>query len=123
MLRRSITIFAVLAVSSTVALASDVSGEWARTDAKGRFRFAPCGDAVCGTITWLKDPAGPGKVGQRVFFDMRPKAENVWGGTAFNPEDGKEYSGKLTLSGNSLVTAGCALGGLICKTVSWTRAH
>ena len=54
---------------------------------------------------------------------MKPTGENVWAGTAFNPEDGKEYSGKMTLSGNNLVTAGCVFGGLICKSVSWTRVN
>jgi uncharacterized protein (DUF2147 family) len=123
MLRRSVLAFAALAVSSNLVFAGEVGGEWARTDGKGRVRFAPCGDAMCGTITWLKDSTGGGKIGQRVFFDMKPNGENIWAGTAFNPEDGKEYAGKLTLSGNNLVTAGCALGGLICKSVSWTRVH
>jgi uncharacterized protein (DUF2147 family) len=123
MLRRSVLALAALAVSSQLAFASDVAGEWVRTDGKGKVRFASCGDAICGTITWLKDTSGPGKIGQRVFFDMKPNGENVWAGTAFNPEDGKQYSGKMTLSGGSLVTAGCAFGGLFCKSVSWTRAQ
>jgi uncharacterized protein (DUF2147 family) len=123
MFRRSILILIALIISSNLAFAGDVVGEWARTDGKGKVRFAPCGDAMCGTVTWLKDPTGPAKVGQRVFFDMKPSGENVWGGTAFNPDDGKQYAGKMTLSGGSLVTSGCALGGLICKSVSWTRAQ
>ena len=65
----------------------------------------------------------PGKVGQQVFFDMKPSGENAWKGSAFNPEDGKTYSGKMTLSGDHLVTAGCVLGGLICKSMNWTRAR
>jgi uncharacterized protein (DUF2147 family) len=80
-------------------------------------------DAVCGSITWLRDPKDPGKVGQQVFFGMKPHGDGIWTGTAFNPEDGRTYSGKMTLTGDHLVTARCVLGGLICKSVSWTRAR
>jgi uncharacterized protein (DUF2147 family) len=121
MFRQIILAAAALTISSNLAFADE--GEWARTDGKGKVRFARCGDAICGTVTWLKDTTGSAKVGQRVFFDMKPNGENVWAGTAFNPEDGKQYAGKMTLSGGSLTTSGCALGGLICKSVPWTRAQ
>jgi len=52
---------------------------------------------------------------------MKPNGANAWAGTAFNPEDGKEYSGKMSLEGADLTTAGCILGGWICKSFSWTR--
>lgn len=29
----------------------------------------------------------------------------------------------MTMSGDSLVTAGCVLGGWICKSVAWTKAR
>jgi uncharacterized protein (DUF2147 family) len=118
----AVAIFAVGAVSDS-ALAGNVTGEWARVDGKANVRFAPCGAAVCGAITWLKDPAGPAKVGQKVFFDMKPAGDDKWTGSAFNPEDGGTYTGKMTLSGNSLNTAGCVLGGLICKSVDWKRVR
>ena len=54
---------------------------------------------------------------------MKPNGEDSWAGTAFNPEDGKRYTAKLTLSGDHLVTAGCVLGGLICKSFDWTRTR
>ena len=115
---------AFLAASASAATAGDVKGEWAREDGKAKVRFAACGaDAVCGSITWVKDPSGPAKIGQEVFFDMKPNGDNAWAGTAFNPEDGKRYTGKMTLSGDRLVTAGCVLGGLICKSFTWTRAR
>jgi uncharacterized protein (DUF2147 family) len=123
MLRRFNLVLSAFIVSSNLVHAADVTGEWMRTDGKGKVRFASCGEALCGTITWLKDPAGPAKVGQRVFFDMKPNGDNGWNGTAFNPEDGKQYSGKMTLSGGTLVTSGCALGGLICKSVAWTKVQ
>lgn len=123
MLRRTFLALAALAASSHFALAGDVVGEWARDDGKAKVRFASCGGAVCGSVTWVKDASGPAKVGQQVFFDMKPNGDNAWAGTAFNPEDGRNYTGKMTLSGAHLVTAGCVFGGLICKSVAWTRAQ
>ncbi len=94
------------------------------TRGASKVRIASCGgEALCGTIVWLKDPNGPAKVGQQVFFDMKPHGDNVWTGSAFNPEDGKTYSGKMTLAGDRLTTAGCVFGGLICKSVAWTRVR
>lgn len=97
------------------------SGIWQRTDGKARVQFAPCGGGYCGTIVWLRDPDGPAKVGEQVFFGMAQTGPNKWTGSAYNPEDGKTYDGSMTLSGNRLTTQGCALGGMICKTVYWTR--
>jgi uncharacterized protein (DUF2147 family) len=53
---------------------------------------------------------------------MKPDGKDSWAGSAFNPDDGKHYTAKLTLSGNRLVTSGCVFGGLICKSFDWTRA-
>ena len=104
------------------ATAGDLAGEWARDDGHGSVRFAPCGDAICGIITAKSDPNAAGKIGQKVFYDMKAEGENFWRGATFNPEDGREYSGKITLAGGRLTTAGCVLGGLICKSLTWTRA-
>jgi uncharacterized protein (DUF2147 family) len=124
MARALLAVLAILAASAEAAAAGDVTGEWARDDGKTRVRFSLCGgEAVCGAITWLKDPSGPAKIGEQVFFDMKPNGANAWAGTAFNPEDGQRYSGKMTLSGDHLTTAGCVLGGLICKSFGWTRAR
>ena len=102
--------------------ADELVGSWQRSDGTSRIRMAPCGGAVCGTVAWLKDPANsPSKVGQQIFFGMKPDGAGTWSGSAFNPEDGKTYSGKATISGGGLTTQGCALGGLVCRSVSWTR--
>jgi uncharacterized protein (DUF2147 family) len=104
-------------------LAQDVTGTWLRDIGASRVRFAKCGEAMCGTISWLKDPAGPAKLGQRIFYDMKPNGDGKWSGSAFNPEDGKTYSGTMSLSGDSLTTSGCVLGGMICRSVTWARSN
>ncbi len=112
----------LLAAGASPALA-DPSGTWLRDNGNSRVRIAPCGPNFCGTLTWVKDPSGPAKVGQRIFYDMAPAGANAWAGKAFNPEDGKTYSGKLTLSGSTMTTSGCVLGGLICRSVSWKKVN
>ncbi|MGH6799526.1 MAG: DUF2147 domain-containing protein [Roseiarcus sp.] len=114
---------AFLTASAAGAAAGDVTGIWARDDGRAKIRFSACGgEAVCGFLAWKRDAKGPGRIGEQVFFGMKPSGENAWAGTAFNPEDGKSYAGKMTLSGDQLTTAGCVLGGLICKSFGWTRA-
>jgi uncharacterized protein (DUF2147 family) len=118
-----------LAVAGTTlcvapASAAEINGLWLRDTGASRIRFAPCGGAVCGTLAWIKPGTDtPAKVGQRIYSNMKPDGPNSWAGTAFNPEDGKTYKGKMSLSGNTLTTSGCVLGGLICKTVSWSRVN
>jgi uncharacterized protein (DUF2147 family) len=113
----------LLTLGAAPALADPI-GTWLRENGESRVRFAKCGDAICGTVSWLKDPAtAKSKVGQRVFFDMKPNGANSWAGQAFNPEDGKTYSGKMSLSGTTLTTAGCVAGGWICRSVTWSRVN
>ena len=111
-----------LSFGAATAQAADPSGTYLRDTGASKVRISKCGEAYCGSLVWLKDPNGPAKVGQRIFYEMKPAGESKWEGKAFNPEDGKTYSGKMTLSGGTLTTAGCALGGLICKSVSWAKA-
>lgn len=116
------TISAV-AAATAMAAAPTPAGVWMRSDGMAKVQFAPCGAGQCGTIVWLKHPEGPGRVGEQVFFGMGQTAANTWTGTAHNPEDGNDYDGSMTLSGNRLTTTGCALGGAICKTQSWSRSR
>jgi uncharacterized protein (DUF2147 family) len=124
MTRAFIAGLAILAASASAAMAADATGEWTREGGDGKLRFSSCGgDALCGFIASTTNPNGPAKLGQQVFFDMKPNGANSWAGTAFNPDDGKRYAAKLTLSGDHLTTAGCVLGGLICKSFGWTRVR
>ena len=115
---------ASFAFAATQAFAADVNGTWLRDTGLSQVKFAPCGGgALCGTIAWIKPGADTkGKVGQRVFFDMKPDGDG-WKGSAFNPEDGQNYTGKMSLSGATLTTQGCAMGGMICKSTTWTRVN
>ena len=119
-------LFVALALTAAVSAANadDAAGLWIRDDGSAKLRFVPCGGGgtLCGFLAWKKGPDGPARIGQQLFSGMKPNGKDAWAGTAFNPEDGKHYTAKLTLSGDHLVTAGCVFGGLICKSFDWTRA-
>jgi len=42
---------------------------------------------------------------------------------AARPSIPRTYSGLVIRDGDTLVTKGCILGGLICKSESWTRVQ
>ena len=111
MARALLVALAILAASAPPAIASELTGIWMRDDGSAKLRFSACGaGALCGFLAWKKEAGGVAKIGQRLFTDMRPSGEDTWAGSAFNPEDGKRYMAKLTVSSDHLVTAGCVLG-------------
>ena len=115
-------VLAVFLLTTGEGLADDVLGTWLRDNGNVRVRFEPCDDAICGNIVWLKPgPDSKAKVGQRLFFDMRPAGANSWTGKAANPSNGSIYSGKMSIEGTTLSTSGCIVGGLICKSGNWSR--
>ena len=129
------TLIAALAVVAAALPAhADPSGTWQREDGSSRIRIAPCGQAFCGSLTWMRTPRSDTQnpneaqrsrplVGTRIFYEMRANGANRWSGQAYNPEDGRTYAGNMTLSGNRLTTQGCVMGGMICRSVNWTRLN
>ena len=129
-------------MGSGAALAADPSGTWLTQNGASRIKLADCGGALCGTIVWLKEPnddsgkpktdknnsdaskRGRPLIGVQIVLGMKPAGTDKWTGQVYNAEDGKTYSGNLTFSGGgSLVLQGCALGGLVCKGQTWTKAN
>lgn len=121
--RLSLAAAAAVLIGCGAAQAQELGGTWQRDTGASRVRFAKCGEALCGTISWLKDANGPAKIGQRIFYDMKPNGAGKWSGSAFNPEDSKTYSGTMALSGETLTTSGCVMGGLICRSVKWSKVN
>jgi uncharacterized protein (DUF2147 family) len=136
---------AALAVATMVltpgaALAADPNGIWLSADGDVKMKVAPCGGAICSTVSWLKSPndeAGKPKfdknnpdaakrsrpiVGSQIIVGMKPDGANSWSGQIYNAEDGKTYSGSFTLTGaNSAEIKGCLA--IFCKTKAWARSH
>jgi uncharacterized protein (DUF2147 family) len=95
---------------------------------------------LCGRILWLWDaldsegrprsdrenPEGRARalplVGAEVLRGFRETAPGVWtDGSVYNPDDGRTYSGTLTLQRNgALELEGCALR-ILCQRQVWRR--
>jgi uncharacterized protein (DUF2147 family) len=141
---RTLTAAVVLGALATPAAAADPKGTWATEGGRSHVAISDCGGALCGAIVWLKEPNDPetgkpkldvhnadaGKrnrplLGTRIVLNMKPNGKpGQWAGNVYNAQDGKTYSGSITLeSASTLKLEGCALGGLICKTQTWTRTN
>ena len=137
-----LALLAVLARPGT-ASAADPAGSWLTEGGKSQVRVVRCGNALCGTIIWLKEPddsntgkaktdfrnqdaskRGRALVGVAIVLGMQPSGTtDKWTGEVYNPEDGKTYSGSMTMSGdNELSLAGCVLA-VLCKSQTWTRVR
>ena len=126
----------------TAAHAADPSGIWYTQGQQAQVRIGRCAEDFCGTIIALKDPIDPatGKpqtdtenedatkrnrpvIGLQVVIGMKPTGTNKWSGQFYSPEEGKTVSGNLILKeANTLTVEGCLLGGLLCRSETWTRA-
>ena len=141
-IRQSLAVALLILSGCGSALAADPSGTWLTQGGNSRIRVADCGGALCGTIIWLKEPndeTGKPKtdknnsdaakrsrplMGVQIVLGMKPARAGKWTGQVYNAEDGKTYTGNITYSGgNSLQMQGCALGGLVCKGQTWTKAN
>jgi uncharacterized protein (DUF2147 family) len=128
--------------AATPASAGDPRGNWMTDDGKAKIAIVSCGSALCGNIVALTEPNDPatGKpktdsnnpdaakrarpmLGVQIVIDMKPDSADKWKGQVYNAEDGKTYSGSITLvDAKTLTLQGCALG-FICKSRTWTRTN
>ena len=125
----------LLALAGGPALAQAPTGEWLVANGKARIRIGPCGGALCGTISWLQAPANdennpdPAKrnrslVGTQILLGMKPAGPNRWEGEIYNAENGKIYTGSISITGPDVLRIeGCVLAGLLCGGENWTRAR
>ncbi len=117
------------------AQTSDPSGTWQSESGDTRVRIARCGEAYCGTIIAVrgeaKDVNNPSEalrsrnlVGVRMIDNIRPVQGGGFQGALYNFRDGKTYTGKMNLkSPSAMELSGCVMGGLICRSQTWTKVN
>jgi uncharacterized protein (DUF2147 family) len=120
LIRPAVALFGLLAFGGP-AFAGSADGDWARDDGLIRTRIAACGGAVCATNFWAKNPQGDEKVGDKLVMTLKETAADHWTGSAFDPQRDRTYSMEMSVAGNRMTTRGCILGGILCKSVGWTR--
>jgi uncharacterized protein (DUF2147 family) len=139
----STAVIATLMLSSQMmpapALAADPAGIWMSGDGGTKVRITNCGDSLCGSVVWLKEPIdkATGKpktdkynpdearktrpmLGLQVIHGMKPNGSGKWSGQIYNADDGKTYRSNLMLeSPTKARVEGCVL--IICIGENWTR--
>jgi uncharacterized protein (DUF2147 family) len=112
---------AALSVFAGSARAEDPYGTWLRPSTGTQVNFYNCGGKLCGKIVAVKDQSRKGEIGTVIMNGAARTGDNEWKGDLLNTEDGKTYSGVVTLEGpNALNLKGCALA-FICKGETWQR--
>lgn len=115
--------FAVSVAPMTAsAAAPDPSGVWMRGDGNARVRIGPCGSNICATNVWIKDSSGGEEVGDRLVMTVSPKDGSTLSGKAFDAKRNMTYAIQITVGASALTTRGCIVGGLVCKSVQWSKA-
>jgi uncharacterized protein (DUF2147 family) len=126
-----------------------IVGSWNTEEHDAVIDIFRCGEKYCGMIKWIKEPnytaednngmEGRPKidnrnpdpklrdrplVGIKMMYDFAYAGRNIWnGGRIYNPENGKTYSGIITLiSPTTLHLRGFFIVSLLGRTTEWTRA-
>lgn len=142
-----ITLFLLSASTAFGAGLNDILGIWKTEMDESKVEIFPCGEKVCGTIVWLKNPnyldSSDGKVGTPIIDQHNPDpslrsrpliglrilegftsaGDNSWGnGTCYDPKCGKTYRGKIHLAAHDRLELRGYIGiPLFGRTSVWTR--
>ena len=114
----------LLVVPVSAQAQAALEGRWANPKHSVIVKVAPCGDALCGTVSWAsagnkEKGVTPGK---RVLSDLKPLGDGLYRGRALEPK--RNISGSATVrqdGPNVMIVKGCAVLGLVCKEQRWTR--
>jgi glucans biosynthesis protein C len=126
----------------TAARAATPEGRWYAEGGAAQVEIARCGQALCGTVVWLRSPFDQNGCvlrdvqnadarlrdrpveGIELFHGLAqsPEAPDVWtGGTIYDPTSGRTYSCRLTVDGDRLHLRGYLGVPLIGRTTTWIR--
>jgi uncharacterized protein (DUF2147 family) len=119
-------LIALLATIPTLASADggpDISGNWTRSDGNVRMSVASCGNQICATNTWIKDPSSGEAVGDKLVMTLAPQDASTLAGSAYDVKRDAKYSLQISVQNDQMKTQGCMLAGVVCKSLSWVRAQ
>jgi uncharacterized protein (DUF2147 family) len=101
----------------------DISGNWARSDGKTRVNISSCGNQLCVTNTWIKDPSGSEAVGDKLVMTLTPQGASSLTGSAYDVKRDTNYSLQISAQNGRMQTTGCMLVGMVCKSMGWARTQ
>jgi uncharacterized protein (DUF2147 family) len=98
----AIAMTAAMAFAAASPSAGSIDGQWFNPQRTVLIRLAPCGEAMCGTVTWAAEQArqaarkgADALVGARLLKDFRPSGNGHWRGTVFVPDLDLRVGGKI----------------------------
>jgi uncharacterized protein (DUF2147 family) len=121
------------AVAGAASAASPV-GEWLVAEKTARVKIADCAGVLWGIVSWEADPGrdshnpDPSKrnqpiTGLPILMGLKPSGGERWDGSLYNADNGKSYSGGVTLvEPDILRVRGCVLF-ILCGGENWTRTQ
>jgi uncharacterized protein (DUF2147 family) len=151
MARMLVTVLLLLTLGAGAALAAgadDIIGTWFNQEKDAQIEVYKCGERYCGKIVWLKNPDYPDGstdgvpgtpkldhhnpdqahrkdpvLGLNIVKDFGYDEGNRWfGGSVYDPKNGKTYKGKMTLVAPDKLDLRGYIGiSLIGRTTTWTR--
>jgi uncharacterized protein (DUF2147 family) len=137
--RSTVAIAALLALalacrSACAQSAEDAFGLWLNPENGSNIEFYKCGGGgLCAKLTKVTDGQltddknpDPGKrsqpiVGLLIMENAKKTGANKWSGMLYNRENGKSYSGTLTVKTKDAVDLSGCVAAVLCRTVTWTR--
>jgi len=117
-----------------------IIGEWYTAEKKAKIEFYECHDKVCGKIVWMQNPKddngrlktdskNPDRnkrdksiLGLNIVSGLEKTEQNKWkGGEIYNLKNGKTYSCKVTIEGDTLKLKGFLGFSVFGRTEIWIR--
>ena len=132
---RAATFLLAGSLQAGVAMAAEPqpTGEWRTANGLANVRIDDCDGILWGIISWEKEPGGvdsnnpnPAErshttLGLHILLSMKPTKPNLWQGGVYNPENGKTYDSRISLSAPDVLRIeGCVLG-FLCGGENWSR--
>ena len=133
-MKRAILLGVVMASVFRTTAFADATGEWLVAERTARISIADCGGALWGVVSWEANPGGvddknpdPAKrsrptLAMPVLLGMTASGPNQWAGQIYNSENGKTYSGGLTLINPDVLRVRGCIFFILCGGENWTRA-
>ena len=122
----------LLALAMTIAAdAAPIEGRWKNPSGSVTVEIDACGEAYCGTVISASDQAKADAkrggtealVGTQLMTGFKAAGTGKWRGRLFVPDINYRSKAELRMLGaGQLKVTGCAVGRMICKSQSWTRA-
>jgi len=111
----------LLLVAAIAAQAAEPYGTWVRPSTGTQVNFYACGGKLCARISAVKDETRKNTIGTVIMKGAAKSGDNTWKGDLLNTENGKTYSGVVTLeSANALNLKGC-VAVVMCSGETWQR--